>query len=60
VASGELSDLEQDVLAFERLRFQPAGAKYTAIRDQFGMSPWRYQQLLNALLDRPGALRHDP
>jgi hypothetical protein len=56
----DLADLERDVLAFERLRFQHAGAKDTAIRSRFGLTPTRYYQLLNALLDRPEALRHDP
>jgi hypothetical protein len=56
----DLTDLERDVLAFERLRFQHAGAKDTAIRDRFRLTPTRYYQLLNALLDRPEALQHDP
>jgi hypothetical protein len=42
VASGDLSDLERDVLPFERLRFQHAGAKDTAIRARFGLTPTRY------------------
>ena len=38
----------------------PAGAKETAIRDRFGLSPTRYYQVLNALVDRPAALAADP
>lgn len=55
-----LSDLERDVLAFEHLRWNHAGAKHTAIRDRFGLTPTRYHQLLRSLLDRPAALQHDP
>lgn len=55
-----LSDLDRDVLAFERLRWQHAGAKETAVRERFGLSGVRYYQLVNALIDRPDALRHDP
>ncbi|TXS57743.1 DUF3263 domain-containing protein [Streptomyces sp. t39] len=36
------------------------GAKERAIREQLGMSPVRYYQLLNALLDDRRALAHDP
>ncbi|NEA59262.1 DUF3263 domain-containing protein [Streptomyces sp. SID13666] len=36
------------------------GAKERAIREQLGMSATRYYQLLNALLDDPRALAHDP
>lgn len=55
-----LTKREQDVLAFERQWWKHAGAKETAIRDQFGLSATRYYQLLRALLDRPEALQHDP
>jgi hypothetical protein len=56
----DLTDLERDVLSFERGRWKYAGAKETAIRDRFGLSATRYYQLLNALLDQPEALQHDP
>ena len=56
----ELSDRDQQVLAFERQWWRYAGAKEQAIRDLFGMSATRYYQVLNALIDRPEALRHDP
>ncbi|MER0447301.1 DUF3263 domain-containing protein [Streptomyces sp. Edi4] len=36
------------------------GAKERAIREELGMSPTRYYQLLNTLLDDPRALAHDP
>jgi hypothetical protein len=55
-----LSDLEQEILAFERLRWKFPGAKESAIHERFGVSATRYYQLLHALLDRPGALEYDP
>ena len=56
----ELSDRDQAILAFERQWWRYAGAKEQAIRDLFDMSGTRYYQVLNALIDRPEALRHDP
>jgi hypothetical protein len=55
-----LSERDQAVLAFERQWWRYAGAKEQAIRDLFDMSGTRYYQVLNALIDRPEALRHDP
>ena len=51
---------EREMLAFERQWWRFAGAKEAAIRDRFGMSPTRYYQVLNALVDRPEALAVDP
>jgi hypothetical protein len=48
------------VLAFERRSWPGAGAKERAVRERLGISPTRYYQLLNALLDDPRALAHDP
>jgi Protein of unknown function (DUF3263) len=56
----ELSEREREILAFERKWWQYAGAKEQAIRELFDMSATRYYQLLNALIDRPDALAHDP
>jgi hypothetical protein len=55
-----LDDRGRQVLAFERQWWRHAGAKEQAIRDTFGLSPTRYYQLLNRLLDEPAALAHDP
>ena len=55
-----LSERERQVLAFERQWWKHAGSKEQAIRDQFGVSATRYYQMLNALLDNPAALAHDP
>ncbi|MFC8044147.1 DUF3263 domain-containing protein [Nocardia sp. NPDC057353] len=58
-ASG-LSRRDQEILAFERQWWKYAGAKEEAIRELFGMSPTRYYQVLNAVVDRPEALAADP
>jgi hypothetical protein len=58
--AGELSERDAEILSFERQWWKFAGAKEQAIRDKFEMSATRYYQLLNALIDRPDALAHDP
>ncbi|WP_406008241.1 DUF3263 domain-containing protein [Streptomyces sp. NBC_00637] len=50
----------RDILALERRGFSGPGAKERAIREELDLSPVRYYQLLNALLDDPRALAHDP
>ena len=55
-----LTDREQQILAFESKWWKHAGSKEQAIRDEFDLSATRYYQLLNALLDNPAALAHDP
>lgn len=55
-----LSERDQAVLAFERQWWKYAGAKEQAIRELFDMSATRYYQVLNALIDDPAALAHDP
>lgn len=55
-----LSERDTAILGFERHWWKYAGAKEQAIRDQFQMSATRYYQVLNALIDRPEALAHDP
>jgi len=57
---GELTAREREILAFERQWWKYAGAKEQAIRELFDMSGTRYYQVLNALIDRPEALAHDP
>ena len=59
-ATGELSERDREILAFERHWWKYAGAKEQAVRDLFDMSATRYYQVLNALLDRPEALAADP
>jgi hypothetical protein len=60
VEEDALTDRERDVLDFEKQWWRHAGAKEQAIRDAFDLSPTRYYQLVNALLDRPAALAYDP
>jgi len=55
-----LSRSEHEMLTFERQWWRRAGAKETAIRDRFGVTPTRYYQVLNALVDHPDALAADP
>lgn len=56
----ELTSQELAVLALERRGWSTPGAKERAIREELGLAPVRYYQLLNALLDAPRALAHDP
>lgn len=58
--AGSLDRRERDILALERRGFAGPGAKERAIREELGLSPVRYYQLLNALLDDTRALAHDP
>lgn len=55
-----LSEREHQVLAFERQWWRYAGAKEQAIRAQFDLSPTRYYQVLNRLLEKHEAMRADP
>ena len=55
-----LSERDRAVLAVEARGWPGPGAKERAVREQLGISPTRYYQLLNALLDDPRAAEHDP
>ncbi len=55
-----LSQRDRAILEFERHWWKYAGAKEQAVRDNFDMSSTRYDQVLNALIDRPEALEADP
>ncbi|MGW3486404.1 DUF3263 domain-containing protein [Streptomyces sp. GZWMJZ-114] len=59
-APAPLSARDRDVLALEGESFTGPGAKERAVRERLGMSPTRYYQLLNALLDDPAAEAHAP
>ncbi|WP_078965729.1 DUF3263 domain-containing protein [Streptomyces aureocirculatus] len=58
--SGELSGRAKAVLALERRNWAGPGAKERAVREELGLAPVRYYQILNALLDDERALAHDP
>ncbi|WP_345462726.1 DUF3263 domain-containing protein [Nocardioides marinquilinus] len=51
---------DQAMLELERSWWKYAGAKDNAVRERFGMSATRYYQVLNAVIDQPWALAHDP
>ena len=55
-----LPERDRRILEFEREWWRHAGAKEEAIRSQFSLPAARYYQLLNALIDTPEAVRHDP
>ena len=57
---GDLTDTERAILDLECHWFKHAGAKETTVHRRFGMTPTRYYQVLNALIDRPEAEAHDP
>ncbi len=56
----KLSDRDREILAFERRWWKYAGAKEEAARELFDLTATRYYQVLNALIDSPAALEHDP
>ena len=51
-----MSELEIRVLEFERSWWRYAGAKESAIKELFDLTPARYYQLLNDLIDKDAAL----
>ena len=55
-----LSERDRAVLDFERSSWQRSGPKETYIRSELGMSSTRYYQVLNGLVDVPGAYEYDP
>ena len=57
---GTLTSRDIEVLAFERHWWRYAGAKEEAIRQLFSLTSTEYYQVLNALIDSPDALAHDP
>jgi Protein of unknown function (DUF3263) len=56
----ELSPREREILTFEREWWKHASAKDTALRERLAMTPETYYRSLNAIIDQPGALAHDP
>lgn len=55
-----LTDTRKAMLELEHSWWQYAGAKEAAIREQFDLTPVRYYQQLNTLIDQPAALAYDP
>jgi hypothetical protein len=55
-----LSERDRAVLDFERSWWTQAGPKVIAIRERLDLSPTRYYQVLNRLLESPDAVAYDP
>lgn len=55
-----LTELELRILDFERQWWRYAGAKESAIKEFFDLTPPSYYQLLNNLIDRDDALLAQP
>ena len=55
-----LTELETKILGFESQWWKFAGAKESAIKELFDMTPPAYYQLLNNLIDRDDALLASP
>jgi hypothetical protein len=55
-----LSTREREILDFERGWWMEPAPKAMLVRNRFGISAARYQQVLNRLIDRPEALAYDP
>ncbi|MDR1394400.1 MAG: DUF3263 domain-containing protein [Bifidobacteriaceae bacterium] len=56
----ELTELEIQVLMFERQWWCYEGSKDKAIRELFGITPTRYYQMLSSLIDTAKAMVFDP
>ncbi|GAA5168078.1 DUF3263 domain-containing protein [Ornithinimicrobium tianjinense] len=55
-----LTDRDREILDFEHQWWKYAGSKEQAVKDLFDLSPTRYYQILNQLIDNDDALAHDP
>src|SRR5690625_3977077 len=55
-----LAERDVEILDFEREWWKYAGAKEQAVRERFDVSPTRYYQLLNRVIDDEAALAYDP
>jgi hypothetical protein len=55
-----LDPRSREILDFEREWWKYAGAKEQAVKEHFDLSPTRYYQLLNRIIDDEQALAYDP
>lgn len=55
-----LTERDFAILEFERFSWQNSGTKQEAIRRTFSISPARYYQLRDSLIDKPAAIEFDP
>ena len=58
--SAGLTEAQASLLEFEKQWWALPGSKESEIRERFDISPTRYYQLINALIDSEAALVHDP
>ena len=56
----ELSDLDREILAFEQEWVIHVGAKDSAVRELFDLTPSDYHRRLSRLIDLPAAEEHAP
>lgn len=56
----ELSPREREILTFERDWWKYADAKDVAVRERLDLTTEDYYRALNAIIDLPGAMAHDP
>jgi hypothetical protein len=59
-SAATLDDRAKRILDFEREWWKYAGAKEQAVRERFDVSPTRYYQLLNRVIDDEAAVAYDP
>lgn len=59
-STDDLTQRDRAILAFERQWWKYPGLKEQAIHELFGVSPTRYYQLVNRLIDKRAALEADP
>ena len=59
MSSQSLTEREREILTFEREWWKYAGTKDSAVRAAFDMSVGEYYQVLNQLIDHPGAHAFD-
>ena len=55
-----LSDLDRGILEFEQDWMTHAGARDSAVRERFDLTPVGYHQHLNRIIDLPEAEQHAP
>jgi DNA-binding MarR family transcriptional regulator len=55
-----LTELQLRILAFERSLWRSPGAKERDIAEAIGVTPTRYYQILNELIDSEAAAAFDP
>lgn len=60
MALDPVTDVDAATLDIERQWWPTAGQKEAAIRDVLGMTPTRYHQRLNRIIDTEAALARDP